>query len=225
MQSYKQQFMEFLVKNKALQFGDFTLKSGRKSPYFINTGVFETGEAIARLGYFYASLIKEEFNDNFDVIFGPAYKGISLAITTAISLKNYFGLDKFYTFNRKEIKDHADKKITIGHALQDNDRVILIDDVITDGATKFETVELINNLAKVKYAGLVVAVNRLEKTSDGLDAFKNIEEKLHFPVKAIVSVREIIDYLTDKEIDGQIYLTKTKSQEMENYLKKIGVKS
>ncbi len=224
MKKYKQQFIEFLVKNKALQFGDYTLKSGRQSPYFINTGVFETGEAIAKLGYFYASLIKEEFCDNFEVVFGPAYKGIPLAITTAISLKNDFNLDKFYTFNRKEIKDHGDKKITIGHALQDNDRVILIDDVITDGATKFETVELLNNIAKVKYAGLVVAVNRMEKTADNLDAFKNIEDKLGFPVKAIVSVREIIDYLTDKEIDDQVYLTKAKANELEKYLQEFSVK-
>jgi orotate phosphoribosyltransferase len=223
MQNYKKEFIEFLIKNKALQFGDFTLKSGRQSPYFINTGVFETGQAIAKLGYFYASLIKEEFGDNFNVIFGPAYKGISLAITTAIALKNDFNLDKFYTFNRKEIKDHGDKKITIGHALQDNDRVILIDDVITDGATKFETVELLNKIAKVKYAGLVVAVNRMEKTAEGFDAFKNIEDKLNFPVKAIVSVREIVDYLTDKDLDGQIYLTAAKAQEMENYLKKYGI--
>lgn len=224
MQNYQQQFIEFLVKNQVLQFGDFTLKNGRQSPYFINTGVFETGDAIAKLGYFYASLIKEEFGDNFEVVFGPAYKGISLAIATAISLKNDFGLNKFYTFNRKEIKDHGDKKITLGHELKDGDRVILIDDVITDGATKFETVELLNNIAKVKYAGLVVAVNRLEKTAEGLDAFKNIEEKLHFPVKAIINVREIIDYLADKKIDGQIYLTKAKAKEMEQYLKEFSVK-
>ena len=223
MQLYKQQFIDFLVKNQALQFGDFTLKSGRKSPYFINTGVFETGEAVSKLGYFYASLINDEFGDDFDVIFGPAYKGISLAVTTAISLQNDFKLNKYYTFNRKEIKDYADKKITIGHNLTDGDKIILIDDVITDGGTKFETVELINHLAKVEYKGLVVAVNRMEKTADGLDAFKNIEDKLHFPVKAIVTVREIIDYLTNKKIDEQVNLTKEKSEEMENYLKHYGV--
>jgi len=223
MQPYKQQFIEFLVQNQALQFGDFTLKSGRQSPYFINTGVFETGETISQLGYFYASLIHGEFGDDFDVIFGPAYKGISLAVTTVISLQNDFKLDKYYTFNRKEIKEHGDKKLLVGHTLKDGDKIILIDDVITDGATKFETVELINTLAKVEYIGLVVAVNRLEKTADGLDAFKNIEDKLGFPVKAIVTIREIIDYLTDKEIDGQVYLTKEKAQEMEKYLKEYGI--
>jgi len=223
MQSYKQQFIEFLVKNRALQFGDYTLKSGRKSPYFINTGVFESGEAISRLGYFYASLINDEFGDDFDVLFGPAYKGISLAVATVIALQNDFKMNKFYTFNRKEIKIHGEKKSTIGHELRDDERVILIDDVVTDGGTKFETVELINNLAKVKYKGLVVAVNRMEKTADGLDAFKNIESKLSLPVKAIVTVREIIDYLADKEIDGQVYLTKEKAKEMENYLKEYGV--
>lgn len=223
MQSYKQQFIEFLVINQALQFGDYTLKSGRQSPYFINTGVFETGEAISQLGYFYASLIKEEFGADFDAIFGPAYKGISLAITTVISLQNDFKLNKYYTFNRKEIKIHGEKKSTIGHELQNGDRIILIDDVVTDGATKFETVELINNLAKVEYKGLVVAVNRMEKNAEGVDAFKNIEEKLGFPVKAIVTVREIMEYLTDKEIDGQVYLAKEKAKEMEEYLKEYGV--
>jgi len=251
MQHYQQQFIEFLVKNQALQFGDFTLKSGRSSPYFINTGVFETGEAIAKLGYFYASLIKDEFGDNFDVIFGPAYKGISLAVTTAISLNNDFGLNKFYTFNRKEIKDHGDKKILVGHNLKNGDRVILIDDVITDGKTKFETIELINNLAKVEYKGLVIAVNRQEKTIEGIDAIANIKEKLKMPVKAIVSVREIMEYLTDRKIDGsprgtaslavrlgstesrresgregeagQVYLTKEKAKEMEEYLKTYGI--
>ena len=224
MQDYKQEFIDFLVKNNALQFGDFTLKSGRQSPYFINTGVFETGEAIKQLGYFYASLIKDEFGNDFDVIFGPAYKGISLAVTTVISLSNDFKMDKFYTFNRKEIKDYADKKITVGHALKDNDRIIIIDDVITDGKTKFDTVEMINALAKVEYKGLVIAVNRQEKTADNLDAIKNIEEKLNLPVKTIVTVREIMEYLTDKEIDGQVYLTKDKAQEMEDYLKQYGIK-
>lgn len=223
MHQYKKEFIEFLVKNHALQFGDYTLKSGRESPYFINTGVFETGEAISKLGYFYASLIHEEFDANFDVIFGPAYKGISLAVATVISLQNDFKLNKYYTFNRKEIKIHGEKKSTIGHELQNGDRIILIDDVITDGATKFETVELINSLAKVEYKGLVVAVNRMEKNAEGLDAFKNIEEKLHFPVKAIVTIREIIDYLTEKKIDGQIYLTKEKAKEMEKYLKEYGI--
>lgn len=223
MQTYKQQFIDFLVKNQALQFGDFTLKSGRQSPYFINTGVFESGEAIQKLGYFYASLIHDEFGDDFDVIFGPAYKGISLAVTTVISLQNDYGMNKFYTFNRKEIKDYADKKITIGHSLKDGEKVILIDDVLTDGKTKFDTVEMINAISKVEYKGLVVAVDRQEKTAEGVDAFKNIEEKLGFPAKAIVTVREIMEYLTDKEIDGQVYLTKDKAQEMEEYLEEYGV--
>ncbi|MFA6304568.1 MAG: orotate phosphoribosyltransferase [Patescibacteria group bacterium] len=222
MEKFQQEFIEFLITNKALQFGDFTLKSGRKSPYFINTAVFESGQSIKQLGYFYASLIKQEFGSDFEVIFGPAYKGIPLCVTTAIALADDFKMDKFYAFNRKEVKDHGDKKMIVGHQLKDNERIILIDDVVTDGATKFETVEMLNNVAKIKYTGLIVAVNRMEKTAEGLDAFKNIEDKLNFPVKAIVSVREIIDYLTDKEINGQIYLTASKSQEMENYLNEFG---
>lgn len=223
MQNYQKEFIEFLIKNQALQFGDFTLKNGRKSPYFINTGVFETGEAIQKLGYFYAALIKQEFSGNFDVVFGPAYKGIPLCVTAIIALADDFKMDKFYAFNRKEAKNHGDKKMIVGHQLKNGDRIILIDDVLTDGATKFETVEILNNVAKIKYAGLVVAVNRMEKTAEGLDAFKNIEAKLQFPVKAIVSVREIIDYLTDKKVDGRVYLTKEKAKEIEEYLKKYGI--
>ena len=224
MQNYKKEFIEFLVKNNALQFGDYTLKSGRQSPYFINTKVFESGATMKKLGYFFASLIKDEFGANFDIIFGPAYGGIPLAITTCISLENDFGMNKFFTYNRKEIKDYADKRVADGHTLADGDKLIMIDDVITDGGTKFDTVELINNLAKVEYIGLVVAVNRQEKTKEGLDAFKNIEDKLNFPVKAIVTVREIIEHLTDREIDGEVYLTKEKAQEMEDYLKEFGIK-
>lgn len=223
MQEYKKQFIEFLVKNQALQFGEFTLKSGRQSPHFINTKVFETGQAIKRLGYFFAALIKDEFGDDFDVIFGPAYGGIPLAITTCISLETDFNLNKYFTYNRKEVKGYADKRIADGHTLKDGDRLIMIDDVITDGGTKFETVELINNLAKVKYMGLVVAVNRQEKTKEGFDAFKNIEDKLKFPVKAIVTIKEIMEHLTDREIDGQVYLTKAKAEEINNYLEEYGV--
>lgn len=223
MQNYKKEFIEFLVKNQALQFGDFTLKSGRQSPYFINTGVFESGEAIGLLGYYYASLIEDELGDDFNVVFGPAYKGISLAIATVISLEKDFEKNKLYTFNRKEVKDHGDKKLFIGHQLKDGDKLVMIDDVITDGGTKFETVELINAVAKVKYQGLVVAVNRQEKTAEGADAFKNIEEKIGMPVKAIVTVREIMDHLTGKEIGGKVYLTKEKANEMEEYLKKYGI--
>lgn len=225
MQTYKKEFIEFLIKNQALQFDDFTLKSGRQSPYFINTGVFESGEAIQKLGYFYASLIHDEFGDDFDVIFGPAYKGISLAVVTSISLKNDFNLNKLYTFNRKGVKDHGEKKIFVGHDLKDGDKLIIVDDVVTTGGTQFEIKELIDSIAKVKYKGLVVAVNRMEKTAEGIDAFKNIEDKLKFPVKAIVTVREIMEYLTDKKIEGQVYLTKQKAQEIENYLIEYGIKS
>jgi len=223
MQHYKKEFIEFLVKNEALQFGDFKLKSGRPSPYFINTGVFETGQAVGQLGYYYASLIKEEFGENFDVIFGPAYKGVPLAVATVISLFNDFKLSKFYTFNRKEVKDHGDQKLLVGHLLKDGDRLVLIDDVVTDGGTKFETVALINQVARVHYQGLVVAVNRLEKTASGEDAFKNIEAKLGFPVKAIVDIKEIMDYLTDKKIAGRVYLTKEKAAEIKNYLQQYGI--
>ena len=223
MQEYQQQFIDFLVENRALQFGDFTLKSGRKSPYFINTKVLETGAAIRKLGYFFAALIKDEFNDDFDVIFGPAYGGIPLAIAACIALETDFGLNKYFTYNRKEVKDYADKRVADGHTLKDGDRLIMIDDVITDGGTKFETVELINKLAKVEYKGLVVAVNRQEKTKEGFDAFKNIEDKLKFPVKAIVTIKEIMEHLTDREIDGQVYLTKAKAEEINNYLEEYGV--
>jgi orotate phosphoribosyltransferase len=224
MDKYKEDFIRFLLKTNALKFGEFTLKSGRKSPYFLNAGGFDTGETIGRLGTFYASKLKEEFGEDFDVLYGPAYKGISLAVTTAIALANKFGISKNYSFNRKEEKGHADKGIIVGAAIKDGDRVVILDDVFTTGETKEETIELLKQVANVKYTCVLIAVDRKEVGADGKSAIKEFEKKYSIPVISIVTVHEIVELLYNKNIDGKIYINDELKAKIDAYLKEFGVK-
>ncbi|PIS42953.1 MAG: orotate phosphoribosyltransferase [Candidatus Kerfeldbacteria bacterium CG08_land_8_20_14_0_20_40_16] len=223
MSDYKKEFIDFLVKSEALKFGEFTLKSGRKSPYFFSTGNFNTGASIYKLGYFYASKVAEEKID-FDVIFGPAYKGIPLAVSTAIALAKDFNRDKSYLFDRKEVKDYADKSAFVGYEPKEKEKVLLIDDVMTTGKTKEEAIEKIKaQFPKVVFSCLLIAFNRQEVDGEGNNAIEEFEQKFSIPVKAIVTVKEVIDYLHNQEIEGRVYLdNKTKSR-LEDYLKKYGV--
>jgi len=223
MEKYKQEFITFLAASGALQFGEFTLKSGRLSPYFVNTGLFSTGEQLATLGKYYAEAIKNSYQDNFDFLYGPAYKGISLAVATAASLSKDFGLNKGYTFNRKEVKDYADKKLLIGHQPKEGERVIIIDDVITDGGALIESMELLQNVANLKYTGVILSVNRQEKTKEGKNAVDNFEKTYNMPINFIVTISEIMEYLDNREINGQVLLNDNKLQQIKNYLKQYGV--
>jgi orotate phosphoribosyltransferase len=221
--SYKKDFIEFLVRSEALKFGEFTLKSGRISPYFFTTGNFNTGSAIYKLGYFYAALIREEVVD-FDVIFGPAYKGIPLAVATSMALAKDFGMDKGYLFDRKEVKDYGDKSAFVGFEPAPGQKIILIDDVMTTGKTKEDAVNMIKaKFENVVFSGLVIAFNRQEKDNEGNDALLEFEKSFGIPVKAIVTVREVIDVLHNQKIDGQIYLDDATKDRMEAYLAKYGV--
>lgn len=223
MENHKKEFIDFLVKSEALKFGEFTLKSGRISPYFFSTGNFNTGESIYKLGYFYASKMAEE-TINFDVIFGPAYKGIPLAVSTAIALAKDFNMDKSYLFDRKEAKDYADKSAFVGYEPKEKEKVLLIDDVMTTGKTKEEAIEKIKaQFPNVNFSCLLIAFNRQEKDADGNNAIGEFENKFKIPVKAIVTVREVIDYLYNKEIDGQVYLNDEIKKKMEGYMKEYGV--
>lgn len=223
METYKKEFIEFLAKSQALQFGKFTLKSGRLSPYFITTGLFDTGSQIATLGKFYADAIINSYGEDFDIIYGPAYKGIPLAVAAVTALSEKHNINKAYTFNRKEIKDHGDKKLFVGHQPLKNERVIIIDDVITDGGALIESVELLEATSDLKFTGVILSVNRQEKTKDGKNAVENFEKKYNMPIKFIVTIGEIMEYLHNKKINGKILLNDEKLEKIKKYLNEYGV--
>ncbi len=201
MEQYKKDFINFLIEKGAFRTGEFTLKSGRISPYFINTGMFDDGDSISKLGFFYASRLMDENIPDIDIIFGPAYKGIPLAVSTASALSRDFGKNAGYSFDRKEAKEHGDeasagKKIIVGKEIRDGSRIILIDDVFTTGETKYETLALLNSLAKdLKYPALIIAVDRMESNERGTSNIAEFNEKTGIPVISIVNIREIISYL------------------------------
>lgn len=223
MQKYKEEFIEFLVKTGALKFGEFTLKSGRKSPYFINTGMFNDGSSISKLGYFYASKINEELNGRFDIIFGPAYKGIPLALTTAISLSKDFKVNIGYCFDRKEEKDHGDKGAIVGCQISDGKKIVIIDDVITSGSSIDYSFELLKKQANAQIPLVVVSVDRQEVGKEGNNALKEIEVKHKTAVRAIVTVSEIKEYLHNRAINDVVYINDEMKAKMDEYAKQYGV--
>jgi len=227
MKTFKKQFIDFLIEKGALKFGEFKLKSGRMSPYFINTGMFDDGRSIERLGYFYASLINDVLGkDKFDIIFGPAYKGIPLAVATVISLSKDYKINKGYLFDRKEAKTYGEatkeekiKSALVGCKIKPCSRIVMIDDVFTTGDTKYAAIELLKSLVSdVNFPGLVIAVDRQEVGLDGKSAIEEFEQKTKIPVFSIVSVSEIIEYLSKK---GK--MTLIEKQKMVEYLKQYGV--
>lgn len=199
MEAYKQEFIDFMLESKVLKFGDFTLKSGRKSPFFMNTGGYVTGQQLMKLGEYYAKAIVDTYGTDFDVLFGPAYKGIPLAVVTAIAMHTLYGKEVRYCSDRKEAKDHgADKGGFLGSKLQDGDRVIMIEDVTTSGKSMEETVPKVRSAANVEIVGLMVSLNRNEKGKGNKTALKEVSELYGFPTAAIVSMPEVIAYLGDQ---------------------------
>lgn len=194
MQDYQREFIEFAIEQNVLRFGEFTLKSGRTSPYFFNAGLFNTGTALAKLGRFYAQAIKDS-GVAFDVLLGPAYKGIPLAATTAVALADQHGDDVPYVFNRKEAKDHGEGGNLVGAPLEGG--VMIIDDVITAGTAIREVMEIIDQ-AGAKPAGVVIALNRQEKGKGELSAIQEVERDYDMPVVSIVSLGDLINYLSEK---------------------------
>ena len=195
MHKYKSDFIEFIISSGVLTFGDFVTKSGRRSPYFINTGNYRTGAQLSRLGKYYAECIMRSVGGEFDVLFGPAYKGIPLAVTTAAALYSDFGLDREFCFNRKEIKDHGEGGALVGAKLRDGDRVLYVEDVITAGTSIRETLPLLKSVANVTVKHVIVAVDRMERGYNGSTAAEEIREEFGIELHSIVTVREIIEYL------------------------------
>lgn len=199
MEAYKQEFIDFMLESKVLKFGDFTLKSGRKSPFFMNAGGYVTGQQLMKLGEYYAKAIVDTYGTDFDVLFGPAYKGIPLAVVSAIAMHTLYGKEVRYCSDRKEAKDHgADKGGFLGSKLQDGDRVIMIEDVTTSGKSMEETVPKVRSAANVEIVGLMVSLNRNEKGKGNKTALKEVSELYGFPTAAIVSMPEVIAYLGDQ---------------------------
>jgi len=225
MEEYKEEFIDFLLRKGALGIGKFELRSRRISPHFINTAVFNDGESIAELGDFYAKTIANNFKrEYYDIIFGPPYKGIPIAVATAISLQ-HLGINKGFSYNRKEPKGHGEatkqdkqNKWIVGHEINDGAKILMVDDVFTTGDTKYESINLLNDIAdNLKYVGLVIAVNRQEVGPDGKDAIKQFEQKTGIPVIPIVNILEIKTYLSE---EGKI--SEAELKRIDDYLKKYG---
>ncbi len=218
MLTYKQQFIKFMVENGVLKFGEFTLKSGRKAPYFINTGNYKTGSQLAKLGDYYASCIKEN-GIEAETLVGPAYKGIPLAVTTAVALSNNYGIDMNYCFDRKEVKDHGEGGLFVGQQLKDGEKVILIEDVMTSGKALREMLPKLEAQAKVEIAGMVISVDRMEKgLGSDMSAVQEVYKEFGVKVYSIVTMADIIDAIENGVIEGKEYL-----DAMKNYRKTYGV--
>ncbi|MCQ5129141.1 orotate phosphoribosyltransferase [Butyricicoccus faecihominis] len=192
----KKEFIEFMMGADVLRFGDFTTKSGRKTPYFVNTGNYKTGMQSAKLGEFYAALIRETVGADFDAMFGPAYKGIPLATSAAGALARLYGIDKPFFFNRKEVKDHGEGGSIVGYKPVDGDRVIIIEDVITAGTAIRETMPVLTGCANVKVNDMFISVNRCEVgTTPGKTAVMEVGEEFGIRVHALITVQDIREYL------------------------------
>ena len=226
MEAYKQEFIEFMVDSKVLKFGEFTLKSGRKSPFFMNAGAYVTGSQLRKLGEYYARAIHDTYGTDFDVLFGPAYKGIPIAVVTAIAFSDLYGKEVRYCSDRKEEKDHgADKGSFLGSKLQDGDRVIMIEDVTTSGKSMEETVPKVKGAADVEILGLMVSLNRMEVGLGGkVGALDEIKDKYGFDAHAIVSMADVVEHLYNKEYHGEVLIDDTLKAAIAAYYEQYGVK-
>ena len=218
MESYKREFIQFLQGAGVLKFGDFTAKSGRKIPYFINAGMIKTGEEIAKLGEFYAKAYFEKMGNKPSVLYGPAYKGISIAVSAAVALSKN-GLNVPFFFNRKEVKDHGEGGVFVGYVPQSGEEVVIVEDVITAGTAIRESMAILSGLEGVKVAATFVMVDRKEKGKGDKGAMTEIEEEFGFPVYSVVDVYDIIEYLEEDEANAE------NVERIRNYLAVNGAKA
>lgn len=204
--TYKEEFIKFMVESGVLTFGEFTLKSGRIAPYFINAGNYKTGAQLAKLGGFYAECIKDN-NIDVETLFGPAYKGIPLAVSAATALYNKFGIDVSYCFDRKEAKDHGEGGMFVGRTLQDGEKVVIIDDVMTSGKAMRESLPKLKSAADVNVTGMVITVDRMEKGLNTDDsAVQEVYKEFGIKVYSIININDITDAIKNGVVEGKEYL-------------------
>ena len=224
MEAYKQEFIKFMVESDVLKFGSFTLKSGRQSPFFMNAGAYVTGYQLKKLGEYYAQAIHDNFGDDFDVLFGPAYKGIPLSVAATMEISEMYGKDIRYCSNRKEVKDHGDKGILLGSPIQDGDKVVIIEDVTTAGTSIKETLPIIKAQGDVNPIGLVVSVDRMERGQGEKSALTEISEKYGMKTTAIVTMEEVVEHLYNKPYKGKVIIDDKLKAAIDAYYDQYGVK-
>ena len=225
MEQYKSEFIEFMVESDVLKFGEFTLKSGRKSPFFMNAGAYVTGDQLHRLGRYYAQAIHAAFGLDFDVVFGPAYKGIPLSVVTTIALHELYGIEARYCSNPKEVKDHGDTGILLGSDLHDGDRVVMVEDVTTSGKSIDETFPILKSQADVEVVGLMVSLNRLEVGKGGeMCALDEVSQTYGFPTASIVDMAEVTEYLHNREVQGRVVIDDGTKAAIDAYYAQYGAK-
>ena len=224
MEQYKKEFIEFMVDSNVLKFGEFTLKSGRKSPFFMNAGAYVTGSQLRRLGQFYAQAIHDNYGTDFDVLFGPAYKGIPLAVATTNAFSELYGRDIRYCSNRKEIKDHGDVGILLGSDLNDGDKVVIIEDVTTSGKSIEETFPILTAQANVDVVGLMVSLNRQERGKTQQNALAEIREVYGIETGAIVTMEEVVEYLYNRPYNGRVLIDDKTKAAIDAYYAQYGAK-
>ena len=222
MEQYKQEFIGFMIDSKVLKFGEFTLKSGRKSPFFMNAGAYVTGEQLRKLGQYYAKAIHDNFGDDFDVLFGPAYKGIPLSVATTIAYSELYGKEIRYCSNRKEVKDHGDTGILLGSKIKDGDKVVIIEDVTTSGKSIEETFPIVKAQGDVEIIGLMVSLNRMEKGKGDKCALDEIKELYGMQANAIVTMDEVIEHLYNKPCQGKVVIDDAMKEKIDAYYAQYG---
>ena len=220
--NYKEEFIKLMLKANVLQFGDFTAKSGRKTPYFINMGNYKMGSDISKLGVFYADCYNEKLKDDKNLLFGPAYKGIPLVVTTSTALAVKYNLDLPFCFNRKEVKDHGEGGIFVGKKPESGDSIVIIEDVITAGTAIRESMEIFSKIPNINVKALIIAVDRREKGQGSKSTLQELEDQFGIKVYPIVTIDDIVEYLYNKEIDGKIYIDDDMKVKIDNYLEMYG---
>ncbi len=224
MEAYKQEFIEFMVDCNVLKFGDFVTKSGRKTPFFINTGFYRTGAQLRKLGEYYAKAIAGKFGTDFDILFGPAYKGIPLSVAASMAMSEQYDADIKYCSNRKEVKDHGDTGILLGSPIADGDKVVIIEDVTTAGTSIGETLPIIKAQADASVLGLVVSVDRMERGKGEKSALQEIQETYGFETTAIVTMADVVEHLYNKPYKGKVIIDDTLKAAIDAYYDIYGVK-